>query len=317
MSEVSSAPQPDSKAASAPKLDDLMLAMDVVDTLRHQEQLVAKELDQNTRDDELKKRLREIYEGQGLEVSDRIVEEGIKALRESRFTYVPKGSGWKRSIAMLWVKRGWTTAITASILLIAVLLAGNTLWQAASQRQAAEVRRIELTDELPKALRAAREAAASEAQSEEARAAINRIAGFGENAIRTADAETARQAVTALKDLQNRLITIYDIAIVQSGQSGVFRIPDVNTQARNFYLVVEAVTPGGEKLSLPVRNEETNKTESVSRWGIRVPEETYLAIRNDKEDDGIIQHRILGRKMRGVLQPVYNMPVSGGAITKW
>ena len=77
------------QGAAAPKLDELMLAMDVVDTLRHQEGLVAKALSEDSRDATLKERLRTLYEGQGLKVSDRILDDGIRALKESRFTYDP------------------------------------------------------------------------------------------------------------------------------------------------------------------------------------------------------------------------------------
>ncbi len=53
---------PDKSLASSnlpkAKLDDLMLAMDVVDTLRHQEKLIERELGQEARDTALKTRLR-------------------------------------------------------------------------------------------------------------------------------------------------------------------------------------------------------------------------------------------------------------------
>ena len=42
-------------AQSRQPLDEVMLAMDVVDTLRHQEKVVARELLSDTRDEELKK----------------------------------------------------------------------------------------------------------------------------------------------------------------------------------------------------------------------------------------------------------------------
>jgi Family of unknown function (DUF6384) len=67
-------------SAAAPKLDDLMLAMDVVDTLRHDQRLVERELSAASSDDAMIERLREVYKGQGIEVSDRILEEGVKAL---------------------------------------------------------------------------------------------------------------------------------------------------------------------------------------------------------------------------------------------
>jgi hypothetical protein len=61
--------------AHAPRgLDDIMLAMDVVDTLRHQDNLVSRELSDDNRDAELLDRLRKIYRGQGIEVPERILE---------------------------------------------------------------------------------------------------------------------------------------------------------------------------------------------------------------------------------------------------
>ena len=42
-----------SPLAQAVKLDDIMLAMDVVDTLRHQDSFVARELDEDAREQEL------------------------------------------------------------------------------------------------------------------------------------------------------------------------------------------------------------------------------------------------------------------------
>ena len=56
--------------------------MDVVDTLRHQENLVSRELDEERREAELIERLRQIYRGQGIEVPDRVLQEGVKALKE-------------------------------------------------------------------------------------------------------------------------------------------------------------------------------------------------------------------------------------------
>ncbi len=109
------------QSAPAEKLDDLMLAMDVVDTLRHQEGLALKELAQDGRDATLKARLRQIYEAQGLAVDDRILDEGIRALKEARFTYVPAPAGFGRTLAILWVKR--RTAGIAAALVVALILA--------------------------------------------------------------------------------------------------------------------------------------------------------------------------------------------------
>ena len=52
-------PAPPPADASKAPLDDVMLAMDVVDTLRHRQDLVARELDVETRERQLVEKLRE------------------------------------------------------------------------------------------------------------------------------------------------------------------------------------------------------------------------------------------------------------------
>ena len=70
--------------------------------LRYRGVLVARELAGDDRDAALIERLREIYAGQGIEVSDEILKEGVKALSEERFVYRPKGAGSRLEISMTW-----------------------------------------------------------------------------------------------------------------------------------------------------------------------------------------------------------------------
>lgn len=91
----------------------------------------------------------------------------------------------------------------------------------------------------------------------------------------------------------------------------------LGSQARNYYLIVEAVTPEGQTLSLPVRNEETGTVETVSKFGVRVPQGTFETVARDKRDDGIVQKSRFGVKRRGMLAVDYEMPFEGGFITKW
>ncbi|MEQ9048270.1 MAG: DUF6384 family protein, partial [Sneathiellaceae bacterium] len=143
------APDPAPDARGAP-LDDLMLAMDVVDTLRHRESVALRELEQDGRDETLKDRLRRLYEGQGLAVSDRILEDGIRALKESRFTYRPTPPGLSRTLAGLWVRRAaiaWGLAVLA---LLVVAWAGWQHWQQASAAREAVAAQLELTETLPR-----------------------------------------------------------------------------------------------------------------------------------------------------------------------
>ena len=138
------------------------------------------------------------------------------------------------------------------------------------------------------------------AKDDEARSAAQKIYETGAAALRADDSETAEQAIEKLDDLKGLLEQEYVVQIVnRPGEpSGVWRIPYVNEQARNYYLIVEAVASSGESLSVPVYNEETGKTDKVKTWGIRVDESTFEAVRRDKQDDGIIQNDRFGEKSR-------------------
>jgi hypothetical protein len=317
---ASSAPSEASQGGGpAPKLDELMLAMDVVDTLRHEEGLAAKELGQEDRDLALKARLRQLYQGQGLVVSDRILDDGIRALREQRFTYTPPPPGFRRTLAQLWVRRGRVARILAAV--VALGLAG-AVWQGWRQHEAqraAQQTWIELTEALPRELQAAADAALAEAKVEDAQAAARRLLADGQAALAAGNPAGARAAIAQLTDLRARLVQQYVLRIVgrPGEQSGVWRVPALNRNSRNYYLIVEAVAPDGRLLSLPVVNEEDGKTETVTKWGVRVPQSTFDAVLRDKADDGIIQNNRLAEKRRGALEPDPLMPVQTGAITHW
>ena len=97
-------------------LDDVLLAMDVVDTLRHRERVVAHELDAEGRERELIERLKEIYAAQGMDVPDRILKEGVKALEEDRFVYKPPKNSFSVRLAKLYVSRGkWMAPLFGGI----------------------------------------------------------------------------------------------------------------------------------------------------------------------------------------------------------
>jgi hypothetical protein len=319
-------------------LDDLMLAMDVVDTLRHQDILVARELDETRRDAELLDRLRRLYKGQGIEVPDRVLEEGVRALKESRFVYTPPPPGLARTLATLWVeRRRHGRRLVLGLLALAfawgayqfgVVRPAEQRAEAArveTQRREAEVRaqaerqRTELTQLLPRALEQGHADAVAEARGDEARRRADALLADGRAALSRGDAAGARAAIADLETLRGTLKQEYTLRIVSrpGTPSGVWRIPGRNPNARNYYLVVEPVAPDGHVLSLPVTSEEDGRTETVSRWGVRVSEAVFDEVRRDKGDDGIVQRNVVGEKRRGQLSVEYRMPVMGGAILTW
>jgi hypothetical protein len=101
-----------------------MLAMDIVDTLRHQRAQVEAELDEDRREQQLIARIQSIYESQGMDVPPGVIAEGVKALVEDRFTYDPP----KRSIAVrfaeVYVERGkWALRLLVVTLVAAAAFA--------------------------------------------------------------------------------------------------------------------------------------------------------------------------------------------------
>jgi hypothetical protein len=110
---------PSAAAAGAkPPLDDVMLAMDVVDTLRRRERIVRKELDEAGREEDLKERLRRIYAAQGIDVPDHVIEQGVAALKEERFTYKPPPDTIATKLARVYISRGgwgkWVAGIAGA-----------------------------------------------------------------------------------------------------------------------------------------------------------------------------------------------------------
>ena len=107
------------------ELDEVMLAMDVVDTLRHQQSVVDRELGAEDHEQALIEKVRKIYAGQGLTVSDEVIAEGVRALREERFSYRPPQKSFQLTLARLYVNRGrWAKrgALVITALLAIVLV---------------------------------------------------------------------------------------------------------------------------------------------------------------------------------------------------
>lgn len=289
-------------------LDDLMLAMDVVDTLRRRHSLIEKELDEAGAAEDLKARLRKIYASQGIDVPDRIIEQGVAALREERFVYRPVEPSLATRLAGWYVSRDrWGPWALAGV--AALLLAWGLYWFALVAPRAA----------LPDALATAANAVAELARDDDARARADGLLGQGRAALAERDFDRAEQALASLHRLRTTLGQDYRVrVVVRPGEnSGVWRIPDGSGQTRNYYLIVEAVDEGGRPLAVDVVNEETGNTERVDKWGLRVERSVFERIAADKRDDGIIQAREVGSKAVGYLQPSYRVATSGAAITDW
>jgi TolA-binding protein len=413
-------------------LSEVMLAMDVVDTLRHQRSIVERELQSGDREADLIEKLRKIYADQGLDVSDEVIAEGVKAMREERFAYQPPPGGLNTTLARLYVNRGrWAKRVLWLLIAVAAVWAGyrylyvmpaergrSRLVQDLKSQVSGQKERIvtlteqinAVTGELEESLRSvpsavlpsarrlsdgARQSLASAARQldaaeklgpvagidpnnletyaakiqqrlieqkgivdraqndlESAQAAIGSIRSLGAEfndlealraealkaarekgvpekidalynnallAVKSGDLETAKTARNALQYTRDMLGQEYTLQIVSrpGTPSGAWRYPVGSNTARNYYLIVEAVSPSGQRLKLPITSEEDGKVRSLSEWGLRVEPQVYEQVRQDKQQDGIVNHKIVGFKKRGYLTPDYTVATTGDTITEW
>ncbi len=413
-------------------LDEVMLAMDVVDTLRHQQLLVDRELNAGQREQNLIKRLREVYASQGLEVSEEILAQGVQALEDDRFRYTPLQGGLQFMLARVYTSRAvWGKWLLWGLLALLLFRGGvylfverpqnqqiqqsyreysqrlnasvsryDTLRQQAArlarnldavpeldaenlssareglvrdvrqrldqaqlalaaietatadaatelepyrqdspryqlalaqQKQALDTLQSDLNEtaavllavrsltELPAELAAQRDAIEQIAKVDSARDTARKIYTDALAALTAGDIETANAQVDKMQALRRQLMQSYVVRVVsEPGEvSGVWRIPPQNPDAKNYYLIVEAIDSAGRPLSLPILNEEDGQIHKVDKWGVRVDRAVYERIGADKQDDGIIQMRVLGEKKPGYLQPELSIKRNDASITSW
>lgn len=414
------------------ELDEVMLAMDVVDTLRHEHQWVERELASEERDRALFEKVKRMYASQGLDVTDKIIAEGVAALREERFVYQPPPPGGTLWLARIYVNRGkWAKAagLCAVCLIAAFLIYRFAVVGPQASRQVETVRNLkgeisrqqdritaagqrfsdlmenlktadgkhflgsevagkgllsqaelqlngaatrlqvlnklalppnldvetltkdsdavkrrigdretillELNSHLDKAesaladlnelgmlrgkLSSQLQSLVAESREAAAKERAEKYYADALAALDSGDINGARSGSAALQDLYARLVQEYDLRIVSRPEtpSGVWRYPQGRGGIRNYYVIVEAVNPMGERLTLPVTSEEDGSTRNVQQWGLRIDGAQFDKIRRDKMDDGIIQNSRIGVKERGYLMPRYLVSTTGGAITQW
>ena len=293
-------------------LDDVMLAMDVVDTLRHQQLLVERELNTDDRDKKMIERLRAIYASQGIEVPDHVLQEGVVALKEDRFVYDRPGSGFQSWLARVYVMRErWGKPLLLVVGVLAIVWFAYSYFVSGPAEREKEL--------LPARLQSQYQLLEQQAKGPVAKERSKTLLERGNSALQKNDTDAVLGVLDQMEDLQSEIDLQYELRIVSrpGEKSGVWRIPDANIDARNFYIIVEAVTPEGRVLELPIVNEEGGRTYQAKKWGLRVSKEEFERISSDKMDDGIIQDNRFGMKRKGYLEPEYSKPTTGNAITSW
>lgn len=300
-------------------LDDLMMAMDVVDTLRHEEGQVARELKADERDAAMVERLRKVYAAQGIEVPDHILKAGVEDLKRDRFVYSPPAAGFQRTLAMMYISRAtWSKWLAAAAAVVVVVIAAwYFLVTLPAQRAEADLQaRLEALPASYSELVERIDGLTADANVEAQAASL---AEDGRLALSDGSNEAAFKAEAGLRDLAARLQEVFDVRIIarEGVPTGITRIPEANPDTENYYIVVEAIDPDGKILEQSIVSEENSEAQTVDKWGQRVSETIYNAVRRDKMEDGIVQKGVLGQKRRGELDIKWRSGVQDGAITTW
>lgn len=201
-------PQTDTAAVpeEAPKFDDLMLALDAVDTIRHETSVLESELASGDRREALKARLREYYAGQGIDVSDEVLETAVRDMDKNRFVHEPLKPGLASLLATVYVRRvaygvrAGVAACAVAAVLVAYPVARHELVDKPRERAAAE---LELTfrTKLPAALGEAyakARAAAEKAGDGDALSSADSLKASAERFIEARDAAGAGKAIDSL-----------------------------------------------------------------------------------------------------------------------
>lgn len=294
-------------------LEEVMVAMDVVDTLRHRSRLVDRELNEDARREKLIEKLKEIYASQGIEVTDALLEEGVRAMEEDRFAYEPTKPSFKRWLAHKYISRGSKRSKPFLIFCGAALfmVAINFFTEVLPERR--------LAKQLPDRVESLYETLTEVSVGDAAKQQKDQLYRQATAALNSDDAGVAEDRADDMAALLEEVQNEYQLRVINEPgeQSGVWRIPDVNEQARNYYLIVDAVDSRGTKVRSNVFSEESNSTKELSRWGLRVSEADFKRVSEDKMDDGIIQNSIVGNKKFGYITVDYSVFSDGSAIHEW
>ncbi|MCI4644187.1 MAG: DUF6384 family protein [Hyphomonadaceae bacterium] len=310
----------ESPTAKPQSLDEVLVAMDVVDTLRHRDQIFLKQIDHEGREEDLVARLKEIYTAQGMDVPEETIRDGVRAMADKRFTHEPAKKGFLRRLAIIYITRArwWKPAAAASAAVLA--LGGAYQFGVAMPKAAAERALVrDLTETIPANLAEARDAAMAVAETDTGRNRALALYQQGMAALEAEDRAAGEAAVDALTGLRHEISAQYQVRVVNDPDdfTGIYREHDDLPGRQNYYLIVEAVSPTGDILEVTVRDEETNAEVRVKRWGQRVSRTVFEGVAADKQDDMIIQDAIIGTKQPGAFEPAYSVSTPGGAITEW
>lgn len=211
-------------AAIEPSFNDMIIASDIIDTIRSEERAIDFELSFNERRKTFIERMKEEKRKAGVEVSDDVVEAAVDRFLEQRLVFKPMPSGVGRVMASLYVRRNRylrNTAIalvTAGLGVAACKIGYEQLYvkpriQAqlraeARKAQAEQQLETRLKVQLPSELKAVYERAvalSAQLADAQAKAEIDQHKTEVDGAIAARDVDSAERGLRAINNVSKRL----------------------------------------------------------------------------------------------------------------
>jgi hypothetical protein len=202
-----------SASAHSPSFNDLIVASDIVDTIRNDERLIDHELGSEDRQKALKARLKDMYKAQGMEVSDAVIEEAVQRKDAERFVYKPMSAGFGRFTWTSYVRRNkyaLRLSVAAGVFVLGVVGYNVAQYQLVEKPaiEAARQLELQLTEVLPNSLKASSEealASAARLQDEVSKSEITAQQSLVNGAIRARDVDAAIRGIVVIHELGQTL----------------------------------------------------------------------------------------------------------------
>lgn len=312
-------------------LAEMSRIMDVASTLRKERALVEQQLNIDEIKAKLRERLLEAAKVSGDPITEAEVDAAVEQYYDRLHEFRDPPASFSKFLAHCWVLRKALTAAVVAVAgaaaLIWGLLVAGVLPGEARNRHLTEQMQADLDRQLIESehvAEAIERISIEPAATDEAK----RLAAIAAAARKEGDGKKVAAVTKELRALQAELERQYALMIVNAPgeQSATERLwtDDDGTRTSGYFVFVDAVDDKGQAVSVPIRNRETDRMETVSRWGEQVPKKVFDRLARDKQKDGVLDEQMFGAKPRGTrefkveLQGDDDQPIERrGQITSW
>ena len=297
------------------RLHDQMGAMALIVEWRHKQMIFQVHLDLHKRREEVARRIREYYQSQNIEVSDALVEQGVRSYFEKRLTYEASPAGTLSGLlTRIYITRSsWKKPVAIGVAALTLLVGGSyiaqqereTVSMQAAARDAAVIDKIAAQiSEIDERFQSMGMTPAEQEQVSAGVAAANA-------AVQERDIARAHDSLAALKATLAYAETPLTFNVVDRAgvKPGIER--NYSTSGgKSWYLITEAVDPSGNVVPVTVTSVESGTKKQATLFGVRVSKDVFENVKADKMEDGHVDNRMLGKKPANSLTPKFTRAFS-------